>query len=380
MGDYYFNTESLLEINNELQSIRENPDLSDEQKIDMVADLMEGLPAERKREYMEYINYVRNTKTRREDKFVGSPEYKNWFALVEFENLQFHYASMFAMIGSIMYQQERLQDYQCSDEARTAIQDYLKFTYGNYSNKYIGTIYDKYYKNNKAKFADYIPDINPDILGDCMPTPEQVKNFTDYCQNKLEEIRATTTALTGYRPSQEATIRVHGVFPDMGEKMIKYRDTHFLEYDRHANLFPIEIGKIRLLDPFRDYRTSINLFNPDDKDVEILHANRVTMNASQYRKFNERLSKLDKKLDDNTLSDLKQYRKQLRDLNDIQPEDRTPDHATKIEFVKKNIKEIQEIAAKDGEVVTSVIKFDKANKKITTKDVIAKVEGELDLF
>jgi hypothetical protein len=380
MSGYYFNTESLLEIDQELESIKNNPGLSNDQKVDLVEKFLSDLDPERKREFIEFQNYMRVSQGFKEDKFIGQPELKNKYALVEFEHLQFNYSIMFGMIGSIMYQQTRLKDYKCSDEVRGHIQDYLVHTFGNYSDKYIGTIYDLYYKENKAKYPDYIPDID-NTLKELMPTPEQVKNFTDFCTNKLEEIRATTTALTGYKPSQEATIRVHGIFNNTDKDFVEYRDANFLNYEKMTELVMVPIGQKRLVQPFREFRTNVTIFNPEDKDVEILHSNKLVMNSSQYKNFNNRLSSLEGRLSKEEAAQYKRYKIELKELEKIpKSSDDSGEVAKKIEFVKKNIKDIQEAVAQDGEVITNVITFDRVNNKTEIVETIAKKEGELDIF
>lgn len=380
MSGYYFDTQSLVEIDQELESIKNNPGLSQDQKIELVEEFLTNLDPEKKREFVEFQNYMRTTKGFKEDKFIGQPELKNKFALVEIEHLQFHYSLMFGMIGAIMYQQTRLDDYKCSEEAKEHIKDYLVHTFGNHSNKYIGDIYDLYYKENKAKYADYIPEID-NKLKEFMPTPEQIKNFTDFCTNKLEEIRTTTTALTGYKPSQEATIRVHGVFNNTDKDFVEYRDSHFLDYEKMTDLVMIPIGQKRLLQPFREFRTNVTIFNPEDKDVEILHSNKLVMNASQYKNFNSRLSNLPGRLSKEESAVYAKYKKELKELEKIpKSEDNTGEVVKKIEFVKKNIKDIQEAVAQDDEVITNVIRFDRAKNKTEVLEMVAKKEGEIDIF
>lgn len=378
MSGYYFNDESLLQISSTIENIKATPGMSEDEKVDTIIKYIDSLEPEKKREYFEFRNYVALSKTLAEDKPIGVPSQCGKIAMVEFDNLQFHYSLSFGMIGAIMYTQARLNDYKASDEAKEHVKDFLKHTFGNHSDKYIGTIYDLYYKKNKEKHATYIPEISPDVLGDAMPTPEQVKNFTDFCTNKLEEVRAVTTALTGYLPSQEAIIRIHGIFDDMGKEFMEYRDKVFFELDRTSTLYPIPVGHVRLMDPYREYRSGINVFNPSEPDVEILNANRLQLTRSQGVEFKKRLQNLDGKLSEEESAALKNYNSQLNELHKLPV--KNPEATKKMELIKKQITEIQETAAGDDEVITKVVKVDRNKKKVSIKDKVAKKEGELDIF
>lgn len=372
----YFDTESLVEITDEIESITKNPQLQPSQKADMVGTIIENLEPEKKREYFEYMNYVKTSQTKKSDKFVGVPSQQNKFAIIELDNMQFHYCLNFGMIANIMYLQTRLAGYNAED--REAVERFLKFAYGNHDDKYIGTIYDMYYKNNKAKYPTEIPTIDKDVLGDAMPTPEQVKNVLDFATNKYEEVRCITTALTGYKPSQEGLIRVHGVVDNDKLAVTDHLSSSFLELDRNGSVYVLPVGKVRLIDPFKEFRTGVNIFNPNETDVSILGANNLALNASQSKKFKERLANLPGKLTAEQASSLKDYSSQLKQLESL-PE-KTPENRQEIELVKREIKTIQEIAAQDGEVITKVIKMDRRKKKVSVKDKVAKVEGELDIF
>lgn len=371
----YFDVDLIKNILDDLMSIQNNPELTEEQKADAAADILDNCTPEQKREYMEFKRHQLYKET--VNKFVGQHNLKGKYAFLEFINTQHHYTRNYAMFGMIMYLQTRLQEYKCNEYDQNVLTTFFETIFGGSSSDYIGNIYDLYYKNNKHKYPTSIPDISPEIFGKLMPSPEQMLNFSQFCDNKHEEIRSVTTALTGFKPSQEAIIRFHGIFDSEDEdvftptkEFIEYRDREFLSYNSFSELLPIPVGKYVLVDPFKKMRTNKVIFNPTEKDLEIINSNFIPMESSKFRQFKNRLSKIDNRADPGTIKKLSSWKQELSTLQAMPETDPNSKKTKKMELIKKKIKETKESLAKDDETISTVIKFDKSKNKTKIEDVI----------
>ena len=350
----FYDLDKLLPIINKEVQISSDTTLSDECKLDVYTEYIEGLDPDLRREYTHYKNLIINQNEHIANTYLCQKEYEGKSALLEIVNLQHSYSRRCAMIGMIAYLQQRLEGYKSDD--KQVIEKFLTELFGGHSPKYMGTVYDLYYKNNKAKYPEYIPTIPPDVLGDKMPSIEQVKNYEDYVDTNLETIRGVVSAVFGFKPGQEATIHVHGVFNDANDKkLLDYRNKNANKFNGATELLLVPFGHTSLIDRFRCLRENVVLFNPSDPDVEILHQNRVMTDMNNHTAFKKRLNKLEGRMSKDDLASIKQYRTEIDNLRNAPAQ--MPKVNQKLAKLKSKIDRIYEANTKDNEVITEVIKI-----------------------
>jgi hypothetical protein len=222
----YYDLEKINTINTKLDSIRNDKSLDDETKQQVFIDFYDTLDDDDKREYEHYRRMVVVKETHISQDQCCQDEYKNKVLLMEFVNQQSSYNKLYAMVAMITYLQARYDSYEF-EEDKPAIDKFLTTLFNGSSSKYLGTIYDLYYKNNKAKHPDYVPEIPANILGDLMPSIDQINNFTNHADVNFEQIRGVVSGVCGIKESHEASIHVHGVFKSADDpELTKYRITN----------------------------------------------------------------------------------------------------------------------------------------------------------
>lgn len=361
----FHNMDMIEPLITKMDQIREDESLDEAQKVELITSLMESLSDEDKREYMHFI---RTTMPRTATKPVCQNELKGRYLMMEFTNIQYSYCQSLAFFGMISYMMTRLEGFIGDESEKKALHKFFMEVFGGTSDKYIGTIYDLFYKNNKNKYPDHIPEFDIKILGEYVPSIDQWENFTKYCGSKFHELRALTSGLVGFRPSQDAIIHIHGVFDSLnGPDVIKYRDTNTLKFNPYTELFMVPIGTTHLVDQYKNYRANTVIYDINNPEVEMLHSNFTTMDRNEGYKFKKRLGNLEGRMSGEDLSMIKKYRQELNSLQSIQPGDQTPREKSKMSVLKKKIGNIQEAYVTDDEVITKVIKVNKS--KGTTKVV-----------
>jgi hypothetical protein len=359
-------------IHTKIESIREDANLNNDMKIDALNEYFDSISDDDKREYEHYKRMVAAESMHKNDTQCCQDKYKNKVLLMEFNNQQPSYARMCAMIGMITYLQTRFDQYKV-EEDKPAISRFLTELFNGSSSKYMGTIYDLYYKNNKIKHPAYVPQVDKNILGDLMPSIEQVSNFVNYSDANFEQVRAVVSGIMGYKASHEATIHVHGVFDSADDpELTKYRLANSDKINQLADLLPIPFGYSYLYDKYKDFRSNIVLFNPSDPDVELLHSNRIVADMNSHAMFKKRLTNLEGRMSKQDLKAIKEYRGEIEKVRKLPVSEKPPDMENYIADLKAKIDKIYESNTNKEEVITNVIKIGKG--KATKKTYAAKVE------
>ena len=354
----FYDLDKINTIAQRLDAISSDQSLSDELKLQITCDYFEGLSDDDKREFEHYKRMVVNEELRVKNVKCCLPEYKDKVVLLEFVNQQSSYAKMCAFIAMITYMQTRCEE--VSEEDKPAIQRFLTKLFNGSSSKYMGTIYDLYYKNNKSKKPDYVPVVDPNVLNDLMPSIDQVHNFINYADANFEQIRGVVSGIMGFKASQEATIHVHGVFDGVNDnKLTKYRIDNADKISPIAELIPVPFGETLLYDRYKCFRSGVVLFNANDPDVELLHNNRVMTDMNTHAMFKKRLSNLEGRMNKKDLLQLKEYRKEIDELRKLPATQRPPKMEQKVAKLKSKIDKLYESNTNDNEVITNVIKIDK---------------------
>lgn len=278
---------------------------------------------------------------------------------------------MCAMIGMITYLQTRFDCYDI-EEDKPAIDRFLTRLFNGSSSKYMGTIYDLYYKKNKSRHPAYVPVVDKDILGDLMPSVEQVNNFINHADTNFEQIRAVVSGVMGYKASHEATIHVHGVFNSADDpELTKYRIANSDKINQLADLLPVPFGNTYLYDKYKDFRSGVVLFNASDPDVEILNSNRVVSDMNSHAMFKKRLNNLEGRMNKQDLRAIKEYKGEIERVRKLPVSEKPPKMEKYIAKLKTKIEKIYEANTDKEEVITNVIKIDKG--KVSKKTYAAQV-------
>lgn len=356
----FYDLDKMQEITDRLAAINADESLSPEFRVKLTDDLMESLSDEEKREFHSYVRTV-NTEQREpfKERFCGQKDLRDKIALIEFSNIQYSYCQTVAFFGMISYMMARAEQYK--GESREHIHAFMDEVFGGHSDKYMGTIYDLYYKNNKALRPDYVPEVDPKVFGEYMPSVDQWNNYVKYCGAKFHELRGLVSALMGFRPSHDAVIHVHGIFDSPRDpELTKYINANYMRFDPVNELLPVPVGETRLIDQYKEYRSGTVLFDPSNPDLEILHSNRVMTSMNEHGMFKKRLSKIEGRMTKEELAKIKAYRTELHKLQNTPVADRTQLMDHKIDVLKKKINSIQEAHVTDNEVMTKVITINKA--------------------
>ncbi len=368
--NYFYDIDKINSINQKIEKINNDTSLSQDCKLDAVIAFLEDLDPDDRREYEHYKRTVINEVEFVENKTLCLEKYKGKIVLIELVNLQQSYNKLCAMVGNIGYIQRRFDEYDAPEEEKQAIKKFLLQIYGGASDKYISTVYDLFYKNNKAKRPDYVPEIAPDVLGDLMPAIDQVMNVYNYLDVNIEAIRGVVSALFGIRASHEATIHVHGVFDSVDDpELLKYRLNNANKFNSATELLPVPFGNTYLFDKFKQLRSNVVLFNSSDPDIEILHSNRLMTDMNSHSMFKKRLNNLEGRMSKDQLSAISGYRKEIDRLKNA-PAGTIPKVDQKLVKLRSKIDKAYEDNTKETEVITDVIKLSggKAVKKRYTTE------------
>jgi len=368
--NYFYDIDKINTINQKIERINNDASLSQECKLDAVIAYFEDLDPDDRREYEHYKRTVINEIEFVENKTLCLEKYKGKIVLIEIQNQQQSYNRLFAMVGNIAYLQRRCDEFKGPEEEKAIIKKFLFSVYGGSSDKYIGTVYDLFYKNNKAKRPDYVPEIAPDVLGDLMPSIDQTMNVYNYLDLNIESIRGVVSALFGIRASHESTIHVHGVFDSIDDpELMKYRLNNANRFNAATELLPVPIGNTYLYDKFKQLRSNVVLFNSSDPDVEILHSNRLMTDMNSHAMFKKRLNNLEGRMSKDQLGAISGYRKEIDRLKNA-PAGTIPKVDQKLVKLRSKIDKIYEENTKETEVITDVIKLSggKAVKKRYTTE------------
>lgn len=369
----FFDEQMLERVLEGLSKIRNNPTLhTDEERDDQMNEYFDRLSDEEKRELQNYWSYIQDINI---EDGLCHPQMSDKHVLFEFANEQYNYCQHYAFFGMISYMLDRFEQYEKTEsgEKVSAVQEFLESIFGGSSSKYIGTIYDMYYKNYKRESNAEIPEIDPDVFGPLMPSPEQCQNYIRYMSNHTEELRAFTTAMIGAKPSQEASMRFHGIFDGPTDpNFVAYRDQNTEKFNRQMNLVLCKFGGLYLLDSFKDFRGSITLFNGKNKNVEMLHTNRAVQNRADYFQFKGRLNSLEGRMSTEESKQYKQYHQDLLE-EEYNANSTQMEKLDKTTSLREKIKHIQEaLVDADTELITSVTKIG-AGKKAKKKMMAYKV-------
>lgn len=354
----FYDVDKMYEIVSKLEQIKSDNSINEDMKVQLINALMDGLNDEVRREFSHFMRTTYDEINPIADPSCCTAECKGKVALVEFTNIQYSYCRSLSMFAMISYMLTRCESYD-NKEDKPAIQRFMQEVFGGDSDKYLGTIYDLFYLNNKAKHADFIPDFDISILGDCVPSIDQWMNFMKYSDAKFAELRALTTGLIGVKPSYDAIIHVHGVFDSISDPGITtYRNANSDKINTMSELIPIPIGKTWLLDKYKEFTAGTVLYNPSEPELEILHTNRKTVDMNSNAMFKKRVKNLKGRMTDTEIDKIKKYRKEIDTFRKSAPtEVKKVDQ--RISKLKTKIDRIHEKNTKDNEVITNVITIDK---------------------
>lgn len=355
----FYDLDKIQEINTKLDQIRNDTSLDDETKQEVFCNYLDELSDDDKREYEAYRRYAVAEEQQIKNTACCQDTYKDKVLLMEFVNQQPSYTKACAMIAMITYLQARFDSYEV-EEDKPAIDRFLNRLFNGSSAKYMGTIYDLYYKNNKAKHPTFVPEIRDQELKNLMPSIEQYMNFCNHADANFEQIRAVVSGTLGFRASHEATIHVHGVFNSVDDPEItKYRINNAEKLNALAELIPVPFGRTYLYDKYKSYRSNIVLFNGSDPDVEILNSNRIATDMNNHAMFKKRLNNLEGRMSKQDLLAIKDYRSEIERLRKLPAAEKPPKVTQKIAKLNTKIDKIYEANTSDKEVITGVVKVSK---------------------
>lgn len=355
--NFFYDLDKINKINQKIDNIRNDTSLPASTKEEILFQMFDDLDPDDNREYEHFKRTMSNIHEPIKDTTVCQEKYKDKVVLIELVNLQNSYNRMCALFGMIGYLQQRLERYKSDD--KVVIEKFFEEIFNGSSDKYMGTIYDLYYKNNKSNKPDFVPEIPPDVVGNLMPSIDQIANINNYMDLNIESIRAVVSGVLGIRAGHEATIHVHGVFDNMqDDEMLKYRNANMNKFNSATELLPIPFGHTFLIDKFRDLRRNIVLFNTSDPEVEILHSNRLTTEMNSHAMFKKRLNKLEGRMSKSDIAAIKEYRSEIDKLSKM-PAKAVPKIDQKLAKLREKIDKIHEANTKDTEVITNVIKVSK---------------------
>lgn len=369
----FYDIDRIAEINEKIEQIRNDNSLDQTAKESAVIAVMEALDDDEKREFEHYIRTVASELMPVKNEYVGQAKLKDKYVLMEIQSMQPSYHRANAFFTMISYMLARLDSYK-NEEDKPAVQRFMQEVFGGTSDKYMGTLYDMFYTENKAKHPSYIPDIPVDILGDCMPSIDQWHNFTKYADAKYHEARALTSAILGYRSSQESIVHIHGIFDSPTDpELTAYRIENADKMSPVADLVPFPIGKTVLYDKYKEYRSGTVLFNPSDPDLEILHTNRVTTDMNNHAMFKKRLNSLEGRMSKQDMQAYNKYTKEIEKLRRAPPKSSKP-LENKLAVLNRKKEEILEKYTNEDEVITNVIEFDRNKGKVSTSAFATKAD------
>lgn len=349
----FYDLEKMQQIALKLAQIDSDKALSESMKTTLLTKLMDSLPDEDKREFHHYMRTVQNESDPLPERILCTDDTKGKIALIEFTNIQYSYCQTTAFVAMISYLLHRVNSY---DGDKEEVKKFCRSIFGNDNDRYMGTVYDLFYKNNKAKHADFIPEFDVNILEDCVPSIDQWTNFLKYADAKFPELRALVSGMFGIRPSQDAIIHVHGVFNSATDPALtNYRNANMDKISSLAELIPVPIGTTWLLDKYKQFVSGTVLYNPSEPDLEILHTNRQTVEMNSNAMFNKRVKKLKNRMTGEDIARIKNYRSEIESFrkNDTGV---VPEVKQNIDVLKKKIDEIHEKYTNENEVITNVIK------------------------
>lgn len=356
----FYDLDKMQEISAKLDKISADNSISENIKTQLVNNLMESLDDEVKREFSHFMRTVYDEKDPLSTRTACVKGMENKVALVEFTNIQYWYCRTIAFFGMIAYMQARCDNYK-DEESKPHVQKFMKEVFGGDSDKYLGTMYDLFYKKNRDKHANFIPEVDLSLVPHS-PSIDQWMNFLNYSDAKYTELRILASGLIGVRPSQDAIIHVHGVFDALDDPEIsKYRNANVDKISTTAELIAIPIGKTWLLDKYKQFTSGTVLYNPSEPELEILHSNRQTIDMNSNAMMKKKVKNLKGRMNKQDITQIANYRKEIEKIRNTPVEKND-----KVSELRSKIDRIHEKYTGENEVIANVIKIGAKGTQVKT--------------
>jgi hypothetical protein len=255
-----------------------------EDKNAQILEVLASLSPEELRKYRELINFDKYQSKKRGKTAFNQPD-KSKVVAMEFSPLNQEYTHQLMFLGNIHYTLDRLKDYKCSTSDRIKLLEFIDHCFG-VKEDHVGSMFDMFYAKERCQNPTYIPELPEPFLTKIKPSFEQWINAFGYVKGHFESLRMATTALFGSRPTQEARVYIHGVFDDEAA-LDKYRLQHASNI--MDILYVAEIGKETCFDPYRSVRNNCVVYDPTDKEIELLFRNKSAATAVQENAMKNRL-------------------------------------------------------------------------------------------
>jgi hypothetical protein len=314
-----------------------------ETQRELCRKIMETMSIDELRMYREMMNkgkYLNRKKGSFHEEDSGK------IAAFEYTPLNQEYTHQLMFLGNIHYVLDRLEDYECAD--KTPILEFIEHCYAAKAD-HIGSIYDLFYKDQRVKNPTHIPELTEPFLSKLRPSFETWNNALTYVRGNFESLRMATTALFGTRPTQETRIYFHGMF-DNADDLDKYR------LEKYSNimdiLYTVDVGVETVVDPYRSLRNNCVVYNPGDKEVELMLSNKSAASAMQENAMKNKIRNGGLAFaGDDDMAAINSYTKSIRQLDRCEQTDTVIEE--KEELYKKIHSEMKSIGG-DNEVIAKV--------------------------
>lgn len=241
-----------------IHEIREDASIADSEKEGQINDILKAMSEADRRRYFELFTANMYNLGNRGKKAFNVAD-KGAFGAFEFENMEFEFSQQMGMISAIYYALKRLNDFD--ESKREVAREFIQHAFGAKDDHTL------ILSESERTALHTIGEIDPDLLEDIHPSFEQWGNFHRHTEANWEPLKMLTKAMLGRAPTMEARMYFHGMFKSEAD-LDRYRVKNAKNI--LGSLYAIPVGKECVLDPYRDMLNSTMIYDPNDKEVELL--------------------------------------------------------------------------------------------------------------
>lgn len=343
-----------MEIDPRIREIRDS-DLPIDEKKAKIREVLSNMSLIESRIAKDKLRILRNaTQPRVDSKETEKQKKSGDVAIVEFDNLAQDFSIHMALITTINYTLEFLDQWEAPKKQKRAVRKFLGDALGYNNSKHIGSFQELFNKKQRELHPGQIPELQPPF-DEFEISPDKVKNLSQYYNDRFEVNRIHTRGVFGSTPYSECQLYIHGIFSEADAD--KYRIANGRNFRWHTTAMPI--GQEVLMQSFDGNKENTTIFNPDDPDVEIMLDHKRLIDLAANKELADRVEQGKSQVGKDSMKKINDYENTLKmtsseEYRNLDIEQQKEWDANLRALSEKAMEGLEEIGVKDDETLMKI--------------------------